>query len=157
MFYLITNNNKYQLLTLIRYRLSSTHYHDILAKPFISNYDDTFPYENAAEDEQPQEQWVVVVPHMHLGSANYGCIEAYILKLMYVTWIRTLILTDIVIALLDDPNYPHDVGTRQFCERVLELWRAQEPEELTTTINQVKREGRDLMSSNARGKKIVII
>lgn len=76
-----------------------------------------FDYD-AAKDQEPEAQ-VLVVPHLHPGFVSYGPADPRILRLILLTWIRTLVLIDCCYEELADPQAPAQRGTLGFCQQAL--------------------------------------
>lgn len=132
-----------------RYSLSSPRYRDIVGEPTIINHDATFSYTNEPEGVEPQHGWCVMIPHLDPGTANYGSVDPLILRLMFLCWVRTLILVDtaIDIAALEE----HAVGTQPFAQQLLQEWQNREPAALTPAINQARTAVNDLRSNGQAG------
>ncbi|CDH57512.1 predicted protein [Lichtheimia corymbifera JMRC:FSU:9682] len=86
------------------YSFARMEYLGSIGTPFISSSGLNFDYD-AAEDQEPEAQ-VLIVPHLHPGFVSYGPADPRILRLMLLTWIRTLILIECCYAELADPQTP---------------------------------------------------
>lgn len=93
---------------------------------FIVNYDTDFDYEGAAEDDQPNPNcWAVLIPHLDPGFASYGSGSTTMMRLMFLTWARTILLLESCLELL----YTRDglrPGTREFAEAMVDLLQRKE-------------------------------
>ncbi|KAI7886316.1 hypothetical protein K492DRAFT_190282 [Lichtheimia hyalospora FSU 10163] len=132
-----------------RYALSSPRYRDIVGVPMIINHDATFSYEDEPEGAEPQQGWCVVIPHMHPGTANYGNVDPRIIRMMFLCWIRTLLLVDAAINIAAES--PHPTGSQAFAQQLLAEWQNREPVALSDAINEARIAVNELRSNGQAG------
>ncbi|KAI9271618.1 hypothetical protein BDA99DRAFT_300566 [Phascolomyces articulosus] len=70
---------------------------------------------------EPNASFRILMPHLHPGFVSYGPTDPIILRFMYLTWCKTILLIDVVLdmSLIDVSN--NEPGSRQFCEEALQL------------------------------------
>ena len=136
---------------LLSYRLSSSRYREIIAEPYITNYDQEYSYENAEANTEPQAYWCVSIAHLHPGSANYGNVSPVILRLMHLTWVRTLCLVDMAIRLMNQGDLPAVFGSKDFAMHLLRTYTSEEPAQLRDAILNAREEFQSLMTKQAEG------
>lgn len=113
-------------MIIFSYSLGRTEYLSTIGTPFITSTDLNFDYQSA-EDVQPEAQ-VLVVPHLDPGFVSYGPADPRILRLMLLTWIRTLVLIHCCYEELQDPATPNQRGTLAFCQGALNRLTTREQE-----------------------------
>ncbi|CDH59130.1 predicted protein [Lichtheimia corymbifera JMRC:FSU:9682] len=104
-----------------RFSLTTANYSQVVGEPTIINYDERFDYENEPEEAHPQQDfYCVTIPHNHPGSANYGNVDPIFLRFMYLCWVRTMLVLDTCLDMLQDPNVGPAPGTQQFAQLLVE-------------------------------------
>lgn len=68
---------------------------------FIANYDTGYDYEKAPENDEPNPNcWAVVISHLDPGFASYGPGSTTVMRLMFLTCARTILLLESCLELL---------------------------------------------------------
>lgn len=95
----------------------------------------------------------IVVPHLHPGYVSYGSGDMRILRLLLLTWCRTLLLVSCCLELVNDPESQLQRGTPAFC--VAAMTRATTIEDntgFTGIFNFVRAQVLALIHETARSK-----
>ncbi|KAG2217521.1 hypothetical protein INT45_008183 [Circinella minor] len=101
--------------------LDESEYGSIIGEPILVNYDAAFNYETEPDGAEPlDELWTVIVPHFDMGNLNYGSIHPQLFRLAFFCWVRSLLLADCCISLLERNNINVRPGSRAFGQLLIE-------------------------------------
>lgn len=132
--------------------MSRDGYHQLAGEARVCNYDIHFNYDTEPEDSEPVQHWCVVVYHNDPGTANYGCVDPVILRFMYLCWVRTVIVLDTCLDLLQHPHLvPAAPGSHQFANQLLQESLNREPVGFTALLDQSRNALNDYRSNDAQG------
>lgn len=141
----------------IRYGLGVKEYSDIIGVPIITNLDTEFDYENADYDAEPNDHWVLVVPHLDPGNVSYGSGRPEILKLMYLTWAMTFLLLDTVISMNNQSPLFAPLGSKKFKEEAIKrLQNRSGYEELKQELDKSREQVNEWRRNDTSGKKSIM-
>lgn len=131
--------------------MSPLEFNSVIGEPVLSNYDIDFNYEEAPFGAQPPTGWTITIAHLHPGAVSHGSADTVTLCLMYLSWVRTILLVGCLLQVLEEAS-PPPVGSRMFCEQVLQVLHDREgPTPLPHLLREARRAYQDLRQINASG------
>ena len=136
--------------------LDKSEYGSIIGEQVLVNYDAAFKYETEPDDAQPSDKlWTVIIPHFYMGNMNYRSRHPQLVRLAFLCWVRSLLLVDCCISLIEGSSTQLHPESREFGQLLIEkLYKR----ELKSDIPQKLREARTMVQerrrSDAKGKYI---
>ncbi|KAG2212473.1 hypothetical protein INT45_005521 [Circinella minor] len=137
-----------------RHSLNESEYGSVIGEPILINYNVSFNYEAEHGDGEPSDElWTVIVPHFDMGNLNYGSIHPQLFRLSFLCWVRSLLLVDCCISLLERNNTDPRPGSRAFGQLLIEELHKRE---LKSDVSQKLKEARTFVQewrhSDAKGR-----
>ncbi|KAI7849157.1 hypothetical protein BDC45DRAFT_521334 [Circinella umbellata] len=123
-----------------RHSLNESEYGSVIGEPVLVNYNASFNYEAEHGDCEPSDKlWTVMIPHFDMGNSNYGSIHPQLFRLAFLCWLRSLLLVDCCISLLQRNNTDPRPGSRAFGQLLIEELHKRE---LKIDVSQKLKEAR---------------
>ncbi|KAI7874962.1 hypothetical protein K492DRAFT_211222 [Lichtheimia hyalospora FSU 10163] len=110
-----------------RQSLTEEYYAEIIGEPNIIHIDD-FYEDTPIEEQEINNYWGVAIPHLDPGSLAFGSRDPRVLRLVFLCWIRSLLLLDCcLVALQTTPSNDEDgPGTLAFAKNLVAMLQQRE-------------------------------
>lgn len=107
-----------------------------------------------APDGQDPLPMHIVVPHLDPGYVSYGSGDTRILRVMLLTWCRTLCLISCCMQLANEtPGYQDNERTRDFCLQAINMLTDIENQHgFTEVFDEASTEMQNIVHETARSK-----
>ncbi|KAI8145507.1 hypothetical protein BJV82DRAFT_603920 [Fennellomyces sp. T-0311] len=94
----------------------------------------------------------ILIPHLDPGFVSYGAAEPLILRLMLLSWFRTVIFVDVILEMITEEDMHLVPGTAEFCNEVIQRINAVKGQvQNLTTTRQIERTRGQLIRAELQG------
>ncbi|KAI8147784.1 hypothetical protein BJV82DRAFT_306796 [Fennellomyces sp. T-0311] len=132
------------LLPISSFSLDLNEYMPKIVTHEIIDYDHLY---DAATQAGVQHK-AILIPHLHPGFVSHGAAEPLILRLMLLSWFRTVIFVDVILEMITEEDMHLVPRTAEFSDEVIRREEAREAQsDIAERINAVKGQEQNLTTT----------